>query len=243
MNRRRSAERRTSDANVARLLACAPRGTPAPRAVVARIRAGVLDAAPFVTEEQRLDAIVARAREGDSKARAELFSALYDSLHMLADASMRRQHPAHTLQATALVNEAYLKLSRREQGWESRAHFLAAAAKAMRWILVDHARTRTRRRRTATGRREPLRDALLALQDRSIDVLQLDAALRELESVDPEAARVVELRFFGKLRLPGVAKILGISLRSAERRWTFARAWLRAALDEGEKGKARTPDV
>jgi RNA polymerase sigma factor (TIGR02999 family) len=161
----------------------------------------------------------------------EMFVTLYEMLRRLAREAMRRPRSStHTLQPTALVNEAYLKLTRRRCDWESRNHFLAAAAKAMRCILVDHARTRTRIKRRPRGYRISLDAALLEYERKRIDVVQLDEALLRLAAVDARAARVVELRCFGGLRVQDIAEILDEPKRTIERDWYFARVWLHAEL-------------
>jgi RNA polymerase sigma factor (TIGR02999 family) len=160
----------------------------------------------------------------------ELFASLYETLRGLARIAMRPQSSAHTLQPTALVNEAFLKLMRRRKGWTSRAHFLSTAAVAMRCILVDHARTRSRIKRHARGHRISLDAAMLSFKRRQIDVLALDDALRRLAEHDPRAARVVELRCFGGLPVRDVSEILDVPVRTVERDWHWARIWLHAEL-------------
>ena len=167
------------------------------------------------------------ASRGDSHAEQEAYRLLEAELRGLAARSMRRQPAGHTLQTTALVNEAYLRLCRlSDREWTSREHFLAVAARAMRSVLVDHARAKRRQKRDP-GVPLAERAAAGAVDPR---VLDLDAGLERLEAIDPQAARVVELRFFGGLTSAEAARVLGISLRSCERVWQYARAWLHREL-------------
>jgi RNA polymerase sigma factor (TIGR02999 family) len=155
---------------------------------------------------------------------------VYEQLRSLAEACLRRERPGHTLQPTALVHEAYLKLAgQRTAGWTSRAQFLGVAAQAMRRILVDHARARGRDKRNG-GPRIPLEDAAALAEERAIDLVALDESLDVLATMDPQKARLVELRFFAGLTAPEAAEVLGVSLRTVERDWTMARAWLRARI-------------
>ena len=144
---------------------------------------------------------------------------------------MEGERGDHTLQPTALVHEAYLRLmggARME--WEDRAHFLNVAARAMRRVLVDHARKRHAKKRGGRREREPLDDAVDVYAERGLDVLALDDALERLAGVDDQLARIVELRYFAGLSNPEAARVIGMPLRSLERGWFSARAWLRAEL-------------
>jgi RNA polymerase sigma factor (TIGR02999 family) len=175
--------------------------------------------------------LLRRLQEGDPGASEELLAALYSELHRLASRQMARQMPDHTLQATALVNEAYLKLFRGDRhGWKDRDHFLALAARAMRSVLVDHARGRNRDKRKAPGKQIPM-DVLLENYGRGVpDLVALDEGLSRLGEKDPVAVRIVELRFFAGLTMGEVARVLDMKLRTVERSWTHARAWLRREL-------------
>ena len=168
---------------------------------------------------------------GDPAARDELMAVVYDELHHRAAAYIRRERRDHTLQPTALVHEAYLRLVGSDKaGWENRAHFFGAAARAIRRILVDRSRARRAVRR---GGDRPLRldtDAPLAEPGPSLDVLALDEALAKLGSVDAQKARVVELRFFGGLSVDETAATLGVSASTVDREWVFARVWLHRAM-------------
>jgi RNA polymerase sigma-70 factor, ECF subfamily len=170
--------------------------------------------------------LLASWREGDERARDRLIPVLYDELHRLAERSLRGERPDHTLQATALVNEAYLRLVGADVPWEDRAHFLAVAARVMRRILVDHARGRSRHKRGGDFARVTLDESLAATPDRAPDILALDEALERLAAHDARKARVVELHYFGGLRHDEVARVLEISLATVDRDLRLARAWL-----------------
>ncbi len=163
--------------------------------------------------------------------REKLIRSLYAELHARAQNVMRGQSPAHTLQPTALVHEVLLKLwGGKEPAWEDRARFLAAASKAMRHVLVDHARARGREKRSPPGDRLPLDDITAAYEARAIDLLALDEALNRLTAFDPVMARAVELRFFGGQSVEDTARLLDIPVRTLERRWSAVRAWLFAEV-------------
>lgn len=171
--------------------------------------------------------LIRAAGKGDESAKAELFTALYDDLHAQASRMMRQQHASHTLQPTALVHEAFLRLARGNgASWADRQHFLALAAKAMRCVVVDHARGKGRKKRGGDAHAVPLSSLTLAFEDRVVDLIALDDALGKLGEHDQRAARVVELRFFGGLSNTETAAILDVSARTAERDWEVARAWL-----------------
>jgi RNA polymerase sigma factor (TIGR02999 family) len=170
---------------------------------------------------------------GDSSRVDRLMEIVYDELHAVADGFLKRENPNHTLQPTALVHEAYLKLLRqREVDWQSRSHFLAVGAQAMRRILVDHARAKKRDKRGGKWNRVELKDRLKISTKRSEDVLALDRALTKLAELHPQQAQIVEMRFFGGMTIAEIAAALGMSKRTAERHWTMVRAWLRRELDE-----------
>jgi len=163
-----------------------------------------------------------------------LLPALYDELREIAAAHLRRERPGHTLQATALVHEAYRKLADGPASqWPSRAAFRAAAVQAIRRILVDHARARARQKRGGQSHQIELDAADLLATSPSVELLDLDAALAELERSEPRAARVVELRFFGGMSIPEVAEQLGFTTEDVLREWRYARAWLQDRLGKG----------
>jgi RNA polymerase sigma factor (TIGR02999 family) len=156
---------------------------------------------------------------------------VYDELHRLAELRLRDERAQHTLQATALVNEAYLRLvEQREQGWANRAHFLGIAATVMRRVLVNHAVARRAAKRGGGQQRVTLTELELALPDRGDELPEVNEALTRLAALDPEKARVVELRFFAGLTDAESAAVLGVSTRTIERHWRFAKAWLRKEL-------------
>lgn len=163
----------------------------------------------------------------------ELFPLVYDELKRVARRYLSRERAGHTLQPTALVHEAWMRLQGHEASWQGRTHVVAAGAQAMRHLLVDHGRGRRRAKRGGGVASVTLHEWLDAADQRPVsieDVLALDEALRKLAEVDARQARVVELRFFGGLSVPEVAEALGVSARTVEGEWTHARAWLRRAL-------------
>ncbi|MCP3916467.1 MAG: sigma-70 family RNA polymerase sigma factor [bacterium] len=180
--------------------------------------------------------LLRRIDEGDADAAQELLPIVYGELRRLASRAMAKQGPGHTLQTTALLNEAWLRLvDRSGKSWENRDHFLAVAATAMRSVLVDHARRRGSGKR-AVGARVDLDDAVAAFEHRSTDLLALDVALDELAARDAQLARIVEMRFFGGLKHSELARVLDLPLRTVERRWKAARSWLFSRLAPENEG-------
>jgi RNA polymerase sigma factor (TIGR02999 family) len=181
--------------------------------------------------------LLSAASAGDRKAAAELLPLVYDELRKLAAARMAAEAPGQTLQPTALVHEAYLRLvgSNPDQPWNGRTHFFAAAAEAMRRILVEAAR-RKQAPKHGGGRSRIDLDDLLQEEDALDQVLDIDQALTRLQAVDPVAARLVELRYFGGLNMEDAAEALGLTLRTAQRNWTFARTWLHRELSDPPPG-------
>jgi RNA polymerase sigma factor (TIGR02999 family) len=174
------------------------------------------------------------AAAGDRKAAADLLPLVYDELRKLAAARMAGETPEHTLQPTALVHEAYLRLvgRRDDHRWDGRGHFFAAAAEAMRRILIDRARHKQTRKAGGGRRRLDLDDVEPALEEGNGDhLLALDEALRRLEEEDPRKAELVKLRFFAGLTAEQTAAVLGVSTSTAEKDWAYARSWLRVAID------------
>jgi RNA polymerase sigma factor (TIGR02999 family) len=168
---------------------------------------------------------------GDEDALARLTPLVYDALYCVARAYMRRERMGHSLQPTALVNEAYLRLVDSSRvHWRDRTHFLAVAAQLMRRILVDHARGRRARKRGGERVRVTLAEIPAAAADPAIDLIALDDALSKLAQLDPRKARVVELRFFGGLTIDEAARVLNLSGDTLGRDWIAAKAWLRRAL-------------
>ena len=184
-------------------------------------------------------AILNAIEQGDSHAAEQLLPLVYDELRKLAAQKLAQEKPGQTLQATALVHEAYLRLvgrakeqSSREPRWDSRGHFFAAAAEAMRRILVDQARRKQTDKHGGGRLRVDLPEELAAPEARSDDLVALDEALSHLERHDPDAARLVKLRYFGGLSHQEAAEVLGLSRGAADRLWALSRAWLFRQLSQ-----------
>lgn len=187
--------------------------------------------------DNHITQLLQRWRTGDQLALQDLTSLVYSDLRRIASRLFKGERPGHTLQPTALVNEACMKLSGAARiDWQSRAHFLAIAAKAMRQILIDHARLHKRGKRK--GEVVPLDEALVVSPERSPELIALDEALNRLAVDYPRAAEVVELRTFGGLNNEEIAEVISISANTVIRDWNFARAWLRRELrrDLGDSG-------
>jgi RNA polymerase sigma factor (TIGR02999 family) len=180
---------------------------------------------------RNLTQLLQAASDGQPGASDELLSLVYEHLHSIAQARMAQERPGHTLQATALVHEVYLRvLGEHKLPWNGRAHFFHVAAEAMRRLLIEHARSRGRVKRGGDRQRVPLSVLELADVQDEEQILALDGAMRRLEDVDPEAAEVVRLRFFAGLSVEQASEALNISARTIKRDWAFARAWLHQAL-------------
>ena len=179
--------------------------------------------------------ILSAIEQGDPQAGEQLLPLVYDELRKLAAARLADEKPGHTFQPTALVHEAYLRLvaGEQRQDWDGRGHFFAAAAEAMRRILVDNARRKKRGKHGGQHQRLSLEDRDVPVQPPADDILALDDALTRLADTDPEAARVVQLHFFAGLPIEEVAHMLGVSRATAYRQWAYARARLRSAIDGG----------
>ncbi len=186
---------------------------------------------------QAVVTLVERARHGDEQALSALVPLVYDELRKLAAAHLRRERPG-TLQATALVNEVYLRLLQdSELSWQNRAHFFGIAARSMRQILVERARARGAVKRGGGQLRVTLDAALVPAPEATFDMEALDDALTRLGALDPDLARLVEVRFFGGLSIEEAAESLGVSPATVKRRWSLARAWLRRELEaDGARG-------
>lgn len=167
---------------------------------------------------------------GDEAARDELIPLVYDTLRRIARHELRGERAGHTLETTALINEAYLKLVEQPVSWQGRAHFFGIAARLMRQLLVDYARARQRLKRGGDLRQISLTAAAEIAQERAVDLLALDGALETLAEVDPQSGRIVELRFFGGLTIEETAQVMGMSTPTVERRWRTVRAWLETEL-------------
>jgi RNA polymerase sigma factor (TIGR02999 family) len=179
--------------------------------------------------------ILNAVERGEAGAAEELLPLVYDELRRLAAEKLAREKPGQTLQATALVHDAFLRLVDADDArhWKGRRHFFAAAAEAMRRILVENARRKRRVKHGGGRQRIDLDDACLAVEPPAEDLLALDEALARLAAADPVRAALVKLRFFAGLTMPEVAEALGLSLATAERYWTFARVWLYAEVTGG----------
>ena len=174
-----------------------------------------------------------KAAAGDLEAEAKLVPLIYDELHRLAARRLLHERRDHTLQATALVHEAYLKLAgQRDVKWQNRTHFFAVASQAMRRILVDYARTQQRTKRGGKLPRVALDEVCVVSRGPSDELLAVDESLARLEKVDPRQARIVELRYFGGLSVDETAEALGISAKTVTREWNVAKAWLYGDLKE-----------
>jgi RNA polymerase sigma factor (TIGR02999 family) len=171
---------------------------------------------------------------GDQAALNQLMPLVYDELHQIAHRYLRRERADHTLQTTALVNEAYLKLvGEQNKDWQNRVHFFAVAANMMRHLLVDYARTRNRARRGGGAQQVPLDDALIVSHERATELLKLDDALQSLEKFDARKSRIAELRYFGGLSVEETAEVLRVSTTTILREWRLTKAWLHHEMSRG----------
>lgn len=166
-------------------------------------------------------------RNGDKAAMDQLLPIVYDELRRLASSLFRRERVNHTLQPTALVNEAYLHLvGQSEVSWQNRAHFFSAAARLMRHILIDHARAHNATKRGGGEVKVSLKEDMAATEQREVDLIALDAALDELATFDKQQSQIVEMRFFGGLSVEETAEVLALSPATVKREWSTAKAWL-----------------
>lgn len=178
-------------------------------------------------------------QSGNRDAADQLLPLVYDELHRLAIAYFRRERADHTLQPTALVNEAYLRLVDQDMvRWESRGHFLAMAATLMRRILLDYARAHGAAKRG--GQKVAIEDGMAVSEQRGLDIIALDAALHKLAAIDGEQSRLVELRFFGGLSVEETAEVMGLGTATVKRYWQSAKAWLYREIQEGQASDARS---
>jgi RNA polymerase sigma factor (TIGR02999 family) len=177
--------------------------------------------------------ILSAIEQGDPQAAEQLLPLVYDELRRLAAHKLAQERPGQTLEATALVHEAYLRLVDvdKAQEWNSRGHFFAAAAEAMRRILVDQARRRNAAKRGGQAARQELHESAIAAPEPAEDVLALNDALELFSTVDPVAANLVKLRFFAGLNMSETAEALGMSVRSAHQIWAYARSWLHRKMN------------
>ena len=189
---------------------------------------------------QEVTQLLADWGRGDKSAFDKLLPLVHDELRRIARRQMSHENPGHTLQATALVNEAYLKLAGHEGfEWHNRAHFYAVCAQVMRHILIDHARAHARDKRGGGAIQVSLDKATVIAEEKADEYLALDGALRFLESVDPQKGRIVELRYFGGLTVEETAEVLDISPRTVRREWRRSKAWLYKMITEGSHDETR----
>jgi RNA polymerase sigma-70 factor (ECF subfamily) len=179
--------------------------------------------------------LLSRMHDGDQEAASKLMPLVYGELRRLAGAYMRRERPEHTLQATALVHEAYIKLvNQRSVDWQSRSHFFGIAAQLMRRILIDHARAHLREKRGGANPVVPLDEALVFAPGQSAQLVRLNDALERLEKLDARQSKIVELRFFGGLSVEETAEFLKVSPKTVKRDWSVAKAWLLGELRQND---------
>ena len=189
----------------------------------------------MVTSSQEVTRLLADWRGGDHSALDKLMLLIYDELRVLARRYMKRERSNHTLQTTALVNEAYLRLLGQQQAdWQNRAHFFAVAARVMRHLLVDHARSRRYARRGGSALRITLDETVAASPEESVDLLALNEALGRLNTMDERMCRIVELRYFSGLSVEETAEVLGVSAITIKREWLKAKAWLYRELSSAD---------
>jgi len=180
---------------------------------------------------QEITQLLMNWSHGDNAALDQLVPLVYPELRRLAKRYMDREAPEHTLQTSALINEAYLKLvDQQNVQWENRSHFFALAAQVMRHILVDHARTRNYAKRGGGAPRVPLDEAAALTEQRASELIALDDALRDLATLDKCKSQIIELRFFGGLSLEETAEVMNISASTVQREWRAAKAWLHRAM-------------
>jgi RNA polymerase sigma-70 factor (ECF subfamily) len=181
---------------------------------------------------------------GNQDAYERLLPLVYEELRRLASSYFRRERGDHTLQPTALVHEAYMKMvDQRVIRWESRGHFLGVAATLMRRILLDYARSHDAQKRGGAQQKVLLEDGMALTEQRAVEMIALDGALTRLAEIDPEQSRIVELRFFGGLSVEETAEILGMSTATVKRYWNSAKAWLYREIARGQAGDSRTMET
>lgn len=189
---------------------------------------------------QEVTQLLADWGRGDKSAFDKLFPLVHEELRRIAQRQMSHERPGHTLQATALVNEAYLKLAGNEGfEWRDRAHFYAVCAQVMRHVLIDHARAHARDKRGGGAVQVSLNDAIALSEQRAEELVALDEALRSLEHLDPQKGRIVEMRYFGGLSIEETAEVLDISPRTVRREWRRSKAWLYRMISEGVADETR----
>jgi RNA polymerase sigma-70 factor (ECF subfamily) len=182
---------------------------------------------PVMTPPQQdVTSLLVASSQGDAEALDKLLPLVYAELRRLAESYLRSERADHTLQATALVHEAYIRLIDQNVSWQNRAHFFGVAAEMMRRILIDHARRHQARKRGSGAVKLSLDEALSMSDERAAELVALDDALKALAEFDPQKSRIVELRFFGGLSIEETAKVMGVSAPTVKRQWKLAKAWL-----------------
>lgn len=190
---------------------------------------------------QEVTQLLADWAKGDSSALDKLFPLVHGELRRIARRQMSQERPGHTLQATALVNEAYMKIAGQKGfEWHNRSHFFAVCAQVMRHVLIDHARAHARDKRGGGAIQVSLNEAAVMVKEQAADFVALDDALQELEIVDQQKARIVEMRYFGGLSIEETAEVLNISPRTVRREWRRAKAWLYRMIAEGSADETRS---
>jgi len=185
------------------------------------------DPIPGRDTTQAVTRLLLQWTDGDANALDQLLPLVYDELRRLAQSYLRKENVGHTLQSTALVHEAYLRLiDQRNVSWQNRSHFFGIAAQMMRRVLVDHARAHNAAKRGSGGIKVTLEEGLVAAEQRDVNVIALDGALNKLAEIDPQQSRIVELRFFAGLSIEDTAEVLKISPATVKRDWAMAKAWL-----------------
>lgn len=198
-------------------------------------RAAKVPGATILGESGDVAKLLERASQGDSSAADELALLVYDELRAIASRFRQRERSDHTLQTTAIVHEAYMRImDQRRVTWQNRAHFLSVAATMMRRVLVNHARDRGRHKRGGAWERIPLDDIIASVQGDDVDLISLDVALSKLGKMDPDKLRLVELRFFAGCSVEETAKILSKSSATVKREWRLAKAWLKSEMSPGD---------
>jgi RNA polymerase sigma factor (TIGR02999 family) len=188
------------------------------------------------TDSGQVTQLLKAMRAGNPQAAQELLPLVYAELHRLARSYMRRERPDHTLQATALINEAYLRLAGEEIDWKNRAHFIGLSAQVMRRVLVDYARAHKAEQRGGGLQRIEMQEELAVSPEKLEQVQEIDELLKKLEKQNPRQARVIELRYFGGLSFEEIGTLLQLTSRTAKSDWALARIWLLDQLQPGAKG-------
>jgi RNA polymerase sigma-70 factor, ECF subfamily len=205
-------------------------GEKPPRRAVAKSPSAVLSVCQMDSKGQDITQLLNDLTQGKAESQEQLIAAIYGELRRIAGAHLQRERNDHTLQATALANEAFLRLVQENCSWESRTHFFAVASTMMRRVLVDYARRRNRAKRGGGEEVAELREEMYLSEQKSTEILELDEALVRLSLLEPRQTRVVELRFFGGLTIEQSADVLGVSPRTVKNDWNVARAWLHREL-------------